>query len=192
MNQQSERKSTWSENVAFEAWRHHAAIGGADKDRMIQIATLLLGFSAAIIGFTFKEAIKNNEVVEPLAAICLSLIGMVVSVASGVMTLLYGGYANRNWAKADQIAHEAQFSRLEPTDSPFPPEAGSAKRSALVDWALRESEPRTAHVKLAPIFWWFFWLSVVAFAIHLLILVWSSVDGNWNTTAGSLPLKTTL
>ena len=51
---------------AFEAWKYHASVGGADKDRMIQIATWLLGFSAAIIGFIFKEAVNSNKIVEPV------------------------------------------------------------------------------------------------------------------------------
>ena len=45
-------RQTWDdEKLAFEAWKYYEGVGGADKDRMIQIVTWLLGFSAAIIGF---------------------------------------------------------------------------------------------------------------------------------------------
>jgi hypothetical protein len=164
----------WKPEVAFEVWKHHASIGGADKDRMIKIASLLLGFSAAIVGFTFKEGIQYNKIVEPVAVACLAFAGIIISCASAVMTLLYGGYANRNWAKADQIADDYGWKRLSPSDSPFAKAEGSEEKvSRHVTWALNQSASRPPHKQLAPIFEWFFALSLISLMMHLAILFWS-------------------
>ena len=165
----------WEPDVAFEVWKHHASIGGADKDRMIQIATLLLGFSVAIVGFTFKEGIDSGKVVEPVAVAFLAFAGAIISCACAVMTLLYGGYANRNWAKADQIARDYDWKRLDPNDSPFYQvgESEESPSSRRVAWALEHSGPKLPHKQLAPVFEWFFGLSLLSLLMHLSILGWS-------------------
>jgi hypothetical protein len=170
----SETHRSWKEEVAFEVWKYHASIGGADKDRMIQIATLLFGFSAAIVGFIFKEGVKTNQIVEPVAVSCLAIAGALVSLASAFITLLYGGYANRNWAKADQIAKDYGWKRLAPNDSPFPEAERLAERPlSLVGCALRLSATKLPDKQLAPVFEWFFGLSLVSLLMHLSILFWS-------------------
>jgi hypothetical protein len=163
----------WKEEVAFEVWKHYASTGGADKDRMIQIATWLLALSAGITAFALKEAVKGNDLIEPIVAGCLAIVGLIVSFASASVTLVYGGYANWNWAKADQIAKDYDWSRLDPKDSPIEALGILTKRVCLVTWALRQATPRPAHEKLAPVFWYFFWLSVASFLVHLFILAWS-------------------
>jgi hypothetical protein len=86
----------------------------------------------------------------------------------------YLGYANWNWAKADQIAKDYDWSRLDPTDSPIEALGIPTKRvCCLVTWALRQATPKPAHEKLAPVFWCFFWLSVASFLVHLFVLAWS-------------------
>jgi hypothetical protein len=118
---------------------------------MVQIATVLLGLSAAIVAFVLREPVESGRFVDAFAAGYLSAVGIMVSGACVLITLVYGGYANRNWAKADQLAQDYGWRRLDPEDSPFPPrdeEPGQA--SWLVAWALRQSEPRPTHKKLAP------------------------------------------
>lgn len=115
---------------AFEAWKHYAAAGGADKDRMIQIATLLLGFSAAIAGFIFDHAVKGSHVTEPLAAAGLSIGGMIVAFASALVTLLYGGYANRNWARAERIARSSGWFELQRANTRNQPRRDSTDTSS--------------------------------------------------------------
>jgi hypothetical protein len=167
----------------FEAWKYFAEVGGADKDRMITIATLLLGLSAGIVSFTFTTAFKANEIVEPQAAIFMALAGLVVSFASSLLTLTYGGYASWNWAKADQIARDQKWTRLYPDDSPFSPK-DIRERWFLTRFALSQGEPKLPPTRLAPIFWCFFWLSLFAFGMHLSILLWS-VDVRLHTPASS-------
>lgn len=163
----------WTKDeIAFEAWKHFANIGGADKDRMITISTWLLGFSAGMIAFTLKETVASNTVTEPLVAILLSIVGFIISFISGVITLMYGGYANWNWAKADQIAKDCNWIHLDPKD--LPPKMGEAsKKFSFTGVGLRLSRPKLPHKKLAPIFCWFFVVSILSFAVHLSIFIWS-------------------
>ena len=96
------KMKTWDddEKLAFEVWKYYGGIGAADKDRMIQIVTWLLGFSAAIIGFYYA----SGKLVEPLGKVLLIVIGILVSLLAAFVALLYGGYAAWNWAIADRIA----------------------------------------------------------------------------------------
>jgi len=177
-------KCHWEEGAALEVWKHHASTGGADKDRMITIASLLLGFSVAIVAFTFKEAKSYQELIGSVGVVFLASAGIAVSIASALITLIYGGYANRNWAKADQIAHDYKWERLYPLDSPFAPNIGSDEYPPCrVAWALRQSGPKATHKELAPVFECFFWLSVASGGMHLLILLW----GIWTLLSGHFP-----
>ncbi len=165
----------WKEEVAFEVWKSFASIGGADKDRMVQIATWLLALSAGIGAFALKEAVDQNGESEPIVAGYLAIVGILTSLASASVTLVYGGYANWNWAKADQIANDYGWWRLAPSDSPIAALGRPKKRNSLVTWALNQAEPTRAHEKLAPVFWCFFLLSMASLAVHLVILVWSAL-----------------
>jgi hypothetical protein len=88
---------------------------------------------------------------------------------------LYGGYANRNWAKADQIAEDRKWLRLYPTDSPIPE---WRDRSCLIRFAINGSKPRT-RTGLAPIFWWFFSMSLLSAFAHLTLIIWGVGVFNW-------------
>ena len=87
------------ESFALEVWKHYGGVGGADKDRMVQIVTWLLGFSAAIIGFY-----ASGELSRPLGTSLLFVIGALISLLSAYVALLYGSYASWNWSIADRIA----------------------------------------------------------------------------------------
>ena len=93
-----------NEKLAFEAWKYYKTLGGSDKDRMIQIVSLLLGFSTAIIGFYVKGEIKEEK------AECILLFsGILVSLLAVFVVCLYGSYATWNWFIAYQIAHEWEW-----------------------------------------------------------------------------------
>lgn len=161
----------WEDDVAFEVWKHHASIGGADKDRMVLMATWLLALSAGILAFVLKEPEQPNVVRGPIVARCLAIVGVMTSVVSALVTLVYGGYANWNWAKADQIAKDYGWWRLDPTDSPIAALGIPENRNFLVAWALGQARPKHAHEELAPVFWYFFWLSMASLGVHLFILI---------------------
>ncbi len=107
---------TWDDDkkFAFEAWKYYGGIGGADKNRMIQIVTWLLGFSAAIIGFY-----ASGKLTEPVGNVLLIGIGILVSILAAFVALLYGGYAARNWSIADRIACKYDWTEQKPGFDPF-------------------------------------------------------------------------
>ena len=93
-------------------------MGGTDKNTMVTIVSWLLAFAATAIGYivTHKDMIgpTAGEISHPLRMMAVSLLGLVVSGIAGYVTLLYGGYANRNWAKADEIADRRGWLDLLP------------------------------------------------------------------------------
>lgn len=109
-------KKTWGDNgnLALEVWKYYQGIGGADKDRMIQIVTWLLGFSAAIIGFY-----ASGKLTEQLATVLLIVIGIFVSLLAAYVALLYGSYAAWNWSIANQIAHDYKWDEQKTNFNPF-------------------------------------------------------------------------
>ena len=141
---------------AFEAWKHFGSTGGADKDRMIQIVTWLLGFSAAIIG-----AQATGKLVESRPTALLSCLGIVISLSAAFVALLYGAYATWNWGMADKIAGGHGWSELLPTNRPYPkPKATDP---------LRLGEPCVG--KIAPVFWCYCGFSLLSLAAHCVVLV---------------------
>jgi hypothetical protein len=87
-----------------------ASVGGADKDRMVQITTWLLGFSAGILSLH-----ATGKLTAPWAPILLIVLGILVSALAAFVALLYGGYATWRWAIADQIATaEAKIAEAYP------------------------------------------------------------------------------
>lgn len=141
---------------AFEAWKHYTNTGGADKDRMIQIVTWLLGFSAAIIGVQ-----ATGELIESRLAMLLSDLGIVISLSAAFVALLYGAYATWNWGMADWIACEHSWLELLPTTRPYPKPNGINP--------LRLGEPCAG--KIAPVFWCYFGFSVLSLAAHCVVLI---------------------
>jgi hypothetical protein len=96
--------------LAFDVWKYHASVGGADKDRMVQITTWLLGFSAGILSLH-----ATGKLTAPWAPILLIVLGILVSALAAFVALLYGGYATWRWAIADQIATaEAKIAEAYP------------------------------------------------------------------------------
>lgn len=154
----------WKENaLAFDVWKYHASVGGADKDRMVQVTTWLLGFSAAILGLY-----ATGELGDTWATILLLVIGILVSALAGLVALLYGGYATWNWAIADQIAEaqkaeEGAWSVLLPANRPI------EKATMFSAPALWMAKPRPG--KLAPIFWLFFVISILSAVVHAVVVV---------------------
>ena len=151
---------TWSDDkLALEVWKYYGSIGGGDKDTMIKIVTWLLGFSAAIIGFYATEELKT-----PLATSLLLVLGVVVSIVAAFTALLYGGYATWNWAIADRIAETYKWREQLPTYDPVP--RAKARWTAAVSLWL--AKPCTDGV--APVFWVFFYASLVSLGVHVLLL----------------------
>jgi len=149
-------RRTWDdEKLAFEAWKHCGAIGGADKDKMIQIVTWLLGFSAVIICFHATGDLKDPRV---------GFLGILVSFVAAYVALLYGAYAAWNWALADEIADAYQWRELLPGHEPTHISAAGWQGSLVGHLA------RPCKGKIAPVFWAFMVFSVLSAVIHVFLL----------------------
>ena len=154
-----------SEGEDLELWKHHASFGGEDKNRMVTIATWLLGASATMLWYIWPRLICPDPlgIKEPLIALGVATLGMGVSALAGYISLLYGGYANRNWEKADQIAASRGWEDLLPLEHKAP---GHGLNAIAKRWA-RPCKPKD---KLAPVFIVFILLATFSLAAHLTIL----------------------
>lgn len=104
------RKGPQSESDAVELWKYFGSVGGADKNTMVQVCNWLLGFSAAIITFAFGKSLETSILGERSSFLIMAFLGFTSSIVSSLVSLTYGGYANRNWARADQIARDYQWT----------------------------------------------------------------------------------
>lgn len=137
------------EQLAFEAWKYYATSGGTDKDRMIQIVSLLLGFSVTIISFHTKGEIKQDSI-KPV----LLYSGILVSLLAAFTAYFYGRCANRNWLIAREIAKQWEWFDLNNVSC-------YEARKAL------KEQSNVYNGKLAPVFKTFLILSIACIAIHL-------------------------
>src|SRR3972149_4465382 len=69
----------WSEMQALELWKHFGSVGTQDKNTMVTVESLLLGFSAAIIGYyvgTNLLTFQPLHVEDPVKGIYIALLGV--------------------------------------------------------------------------------------------------------------------
>lgn len=156
---------------AIELWRHFAGTGASDKNTMVTVASWLLAFSATIIGYIVTQLFKGDsfDFIQPWKAFSLAVLGAVISFVAGYVVLLYAGYANRNWARADDIALKCGWGELLPDNSKAgqePDKAFGLPRFA-VGWS-KDSDPQR---QLAPVFWLFAWLSLFVLIVHLIFFI---------------------
>lgn len=145
---------TWSkEENALEVWKYYGGVGGADKDTMIKIVTWLLGFSTVIIGVYSTDG-------NSFAKVLLTMVGILVSILAAFTAILYGAYATWNWSIADRIAEAYDWKEQKPDFEPFPKSRSSPP--------LMLAKP--CQNKIAPVFWVFFYISMVSLGIHFLLL----------------------
>jgi hypothetical protein len=167
-----EETSARTEEQDLELWKHFAGFGGEDKNRMVTIASWLLGFSAALLAFAAQrlvdpEACKATDHLRIVGAVTL-LIGILASLLTGYVAVLYGGYANRNWDMADRIARQRGWSDLVPDKSDL---SGRGWHVTAWRWA-RSCQPRE---ELPPVFLLFLVLAGLALLAHLGIFVWTVI-----------------
>ena len=84
----------------LELWKHYASLGGEDKNRMVTIATSLLGGSAAILWYILTNQICSSKscdlwplkLKEPVIVFGVAILGMGVSILAAYVSLLFGSY----------------------------------------------------------------------------------------------------
>ncbi len=152
-------------NQLIEIWKHFAVTGGADKERMVTITTWILGFSAAILGYLAINLIDYSVVAvkEPGKTRVLSCLGALVSAYGARVVLLYAGYTNWNWGKANSLASQlkTKFNIRE-----LPPIGQNCRESP-------EPMSRPPIGDLLPIFRWFLIGAVFLSIMHLTAFVLS-------------------
>lgn len=152
-------------NDDLDLWKHYASFGGEDKNRMVTISTWLMGGSAAILWHIWTRLIclEPFNVEEPAKTIGAAILGALLSVLAGYVSLVYGGYSNRNWEKADQIARKRGWTDLLPSRDKV---SGYRLNAIAKRWA-RPCAPET---ELAPIFIVFFISAGLLFVAHCIVI----------------------
>lgn len=95
-----------------------------------------------------------------IASLRAASFGLGLSIVSIFAVLIYGGYANRNWATADEIADRYGWDLLDPEHEPWTEIQERGRNRLLGRWARELSKTRNPYSQLAPIFWVYLVLSV--------------------------------
>jgi len=119
---------------------------------MVTVCTWLLGFAVAVVGLAFAQGVQSTLVSGKAALTILASLGFGLSIVSFFAALIYGGYANRNWATADEIARHYKWDVLYPDHEPWTDQQKRCPERRLGKWARRLSKPRDTYSQLAPIF----------------------------------------
>lgn len=153
-----------SRDDALEIWKCYADAGGKDKERMVTISTWFLAFSATIIGYIAVNHLEFGpfRIVNPGKAAVVAGMGFIVSAIGAFVVLLYAGYSNRNWWKADEIARHYGLEDLLPNALPV------NLRPRILDWLSKYREPRT---QLAPVFWLFLIVAICSMLLDLVFII---------------------
>lgn len=165
----------------LELWKHFAGMGGIDKNTMITIESILLPIVATATGYILTGTQMFAPQAQGLAhagrMMVVALLGAVVSAIGAYLALLYGGYANRNWAKADEIARRHDWLDLLPDAAPQPttPKHGG-KPGLLARFAWQRARPCWPETTLAPVFKWYFRLALAALVAHVGFFLWSAFE----------------
>jgi len=117
-------------------WKYFGSVGAADKNTMVTVETLLLGFSSTAMGYLFTKVLclRPFFITAPYQGIGLAFLGLVISCVATYVALLYGRYSNWNWANADAIARQRQhllkWKKLLPENAELPDGAVSDRRAS--------------------------------------------------------------
>jgi hypothetical protein len=155
----------------LDLWKHFAQTGGNDKDRMINICSWLLAFSVALAGLTFVQEVHPHLLSKRWTFVALAVFGFLTSLASALVALIYGGYANWNWAKADQIARLNEWKVLDPKNDPWTDEQKASSAGVLARCSRWLARPRETYSSLAPVVVFYIVLSLVLAASHVAIMM---------------------
>jgi hypothetical protein len=161
---------------AIQIWSYYANAGGNDKDRMVVIATWLLTLSAGIVLYFANQGLPGTAA-DAIGSAVFALLGAIVAVAAGCLIVLYGGYANSHWLKADAVAEHYGWNDLLPEEESATAsiiarklEAAESGRGWLANRSIRYARSCKPAESLAPVFVWFFWFAFASLAVHLSLL----------------------
>lgn len=167
--------SRWSDDQAIELWKYFGGVGAQDKNTMVTVGSFLLGFSAALMGIIVDKGVLEFETLsigQPGKAIPFAMLGIVISCVAAYISLLYGGYSNRNWAKANAIARDRE--KCNPKWAELLRETvengTTDTQSCFAAIAAQFGKPCDPIIELAPIFTLYTWLALGAVLLHGFVL----------------------
>ena len=168
-------ETQWTDAQALELWKYFGEMGAKDKNTMVSVQSMLMPVQAAIVGYVALGLDKSD----PRVALAAGL-GLLISIVAAYVSLLYGGYSNRNWAYADNIAermasaypkfHELVDDNVQGVNR-LAPKPG-ARHSLILGWRLaRPCDPLS---EMPRIFSLYAFLAIAAGSFDVVALVVSA------------------
>jgi hypothetical protein len=173
-----EDPTLWGEVPALELWKYFGGVGAADKNAMVTVESLLLGFSSLVLSYLVTTVIRFDPfcVTKPYQGFSLALLGLVISLLAAYVALLYGGYSNWNWAMADKIARQREGQKKWAALLPENADTSSPRPGAswFFNKAMKWGRPCEPTKRLAPIFCLYATLALLAALTHAGVVVVSA------------------
>jgi hypothetical protein len=142
---------------------------------MITTATWLLGAAGASLMYIVdKMGFEPLTLLNQKRMVVVSLFGLFISSIAAYLIFLYGGYANRNWAKAKQLENKPELRGLVPEDSTAGRSPEDKGMSRLADFAWQLARPCDPAAELAPVFFIYAVLAIVCVLAHGCFFIWAS------------------
>jgi len=157
----------------LDIWKHFSASASTDKHTMITTVTWLLGFSIGAVAYAITKLIRSERppfVEYPGQTVMISVAGMAISALAAYVTLLYAGYASRNWAKADAIAIENKWTDLLP--NPGEPVGSNVSSLTKIAWRLGRGVDHQREIP--PVFRVFFFGAIAVLTVNLVLFLWAA------------------
>jgi|SRR4029434_6404858 hypothetical protein len=88
----------------LELWQYFETRGSELKGTMLQVLTLLVGFSAAILGYAVDKTLSFDSapfVRKPLLLLVLAIVGSAIVIYAEIVIREFGEHINRNFNRAD-------------------------------------------------------------------------------------------
>ena len=131
-----------SERIDYlSLWQYFEKRGSELKGSMLQVITLLIGFSTALLGYCVDKTITHSaglSVKEPWLLLALSLSGIVVAFYADVVIREFGEHINLNFDRAfmARTGNKPLDEILELTASGAKSGSGSRKLPSIC-WTVR-------------------------------------------------------
>ena len=87
-----------------ELWQYFESRGSELKGTMLQVATLLIGFAAAILGYAVDKTLSFDSsplAQKPLLLLMLASVGIAIVIYAEVVIREFGKHINLNFDRAD-------------------------------------------------------------------------------------------
>jgi hypothetical protein len=87
-----------------ELWQYFETRGSELKGTMLQVLTLLIGFSAAILAYAVDKTLDFDSsplVQKPFLLLLLSIVGTGITIYAEIVIKEFGEHINRNFDRAD-------------------------------------------------------------------------------------------